>query len=85
MSLRVDGQTIFLENDCHVELAETLLQALQAAPGRSVDLSGCRHLHGAVAQVLLSFRPPLCGEPADAFLRQFVAPNFESLEHPIDE
>jgi hypothetical protein len=77
MSVRIDGDVIRLEGACHVEQAEVLLQALLAVPERTVDVAGCRHLHGAVVQVLLSFATRVSGDPADAFLRQFVAPNFQ--------
>ena len=80
MSVRVEGSVIFLEGDCHVEQAEQLLLRLHEEPTRSVDLSGCRQLHGAVAQVLLSHAPRVSGDSADPFLRQFVAPNFQPSE-----
>lgn len=81
MTVRVDGQVIFLEDDCHVDQAELLLLRLQEDPARSVDLSRCRHLHSALAQVLLSHGVRVSGEPPDTFLRQFVAPNFQSAEN----
>jgi len=80
MSVRVEGQVIFLEGQCHVEQAEQLLVQLHEDPTRSVDLSGCRHLHSALAQVLLSHAVRVSGEPADPFLRQFVAPCFQPSE-----
>lgn len=80
MSIRVEGQVIYLEDQCHVDQAEQLLQRLHEDPTRSVDLSGCRHLHSALAQVLLSHAVRVSGEPADTFLRQFVAPNFQLTE-----
>lgn len=79
MSVRVDGAVILLEGHCHVEEAEALLQRLHEDPARSVDLSGCRHLHGALAQILLSHTVVVFGESPDTFLRRFVAPNFQSL------
>lgn len=85
MSVRVEGHVVFLDGDCHVEQAEQLHQVLHASPWRTVDLSGCRHLHGAVAQVLLSLRPRVSGDPKDPFLRQLVAPNFQPPEDRVDE
>lgn len=78
MTVRLDGDVIHLEDDCHVEQAEQLLGLLQDAAGRSVDLTTCRQLHSAVVQVLLSFAPPIVGRPSDPFLRDFIAPNFHS-------
>lgn len=80
MSLRIDGPVIFLEGECHVEQAEQLLQQLHKDPARSVDLSRCRQMHSALAQVLLSHAVRVSGEPPDTFLRQFVAPNFQPLD-----
>lgn len=80
MTVRLDGDVIVLEGECHVEQAEQLLQRLQDAPASTVDLSACRHLHGAVVQVLLSFSARVSGDPANTFLRQFVAPNFQPPE-----
>lgn len=85
MSVRVEGQVIFLEDQCHVEQAEQLFLRLQEAPDRTIDLSGCRHLHSAVAQVLLSFGARVSGEPADEFLRRYVAPNFSHSEDRRDD
>jgi hypothetical protein len=75
MSVRRQDGLIHLEGDCRVEEAETLLQLLQAEPEASVDISLCRHLHGAVAQVLLVFRPKVTGLPETPYLRDLVLPN----------
>lgn len=76
MTVRLDGDVIRLEGDCHVEQAEALVQLLQEHHGRPVDLAACRHLHGAVLQVLLAFDVTLRGAPEDPFLRDQVLPNF---------
>ncbi len=76
MTVRLDGEVIHLEGDCHVEQAEQLLLHLEAGPTRTVHFGLCRHLHGAVAQVLLVYKPRVTGRPADPFLRDLVAPNF---------
>lgn len=85
MSVRVAGRVIFLEGDCHVEDAERLLLRLQEDPTRTVDLSECRQLHSALAQVLLSHAVRVSGEPSDVFLRHFVAPNFQLPKDPRDD
>ncbi len=73
MSVRLDGEVIRLEGECWVEEAETLADLLQT-PGRSVDLSRCERLHGALAQALLAFGPPISGEPQSPFLRDHLVP-----------
>ena len=74
MSVHLDGDTVVLEGVCRVEDAEPLLRWLQAEPGRIVDLSAVEHLHAAVLQVLMAFRPSLKGVPKDEFLRSVVMP-----------
>ncbi len=50
MTVRCDGTIIHLEGSCAVEEAETLAGLLEGNRALSVDLSGCRHLHGALVQ-----------------------------------
>ena len=68
-----DG-AIRLEGDCPVEEAETLLALLLADPEAMVDWRSCGSAHAAVAQVLLALGRPVLGEPADPFLRRWIAP-----------
>lgn len=77
MSVQLDGTLVRLEGDCHVEDAEALLRLVVANEGAAADLSQCRHLHGAVLQVLLAFRTPVAVGPLDPFLRDQVAANLE--------
>lgn len=77
MSVRLDGAVIRLEGECHVEDAEALAVLLDGHPDRSVDAAACRHLHGAVAQALLYYRPTVTGAPDDGFLREWVLPNLD--------
>ena len=67
MSVRVEDEAIRLSGRCLAEDAETLLVALQEAPGRTVDLQGAQRLHLAVVQVLLAARPPIQGIPEGDF------------------
>jgi hypothetical protein len=78
MSVRRDGNLIRLEGDCRVEDAETLVRLLQEDAVLTIDVSGCRSLHAAVAQVILSFGTGVTGAPADPFLLDHVLPNFTS-------
>ena len=75
MTVTLNGSMIHLDGDCRVEEAETLLQLLQSEPDRSVDVSSCVHLHGAVVQVLLELAPQIQGAPDDPFLRDMLLPN----------
>jgi hypothetical protein len=73
MTVRRDGEVIYLEGACEVAEAETLVAALEQGAG-VIDLTAAAQLHGAVVQVLLQFRPEIRGEPQAAFLRDFLIP-----------
>jgi hypothetical protein len=74
MSVSLDGEIIRLVGRCHVEDAEPLLVLLQAGHGRTVDLSGSEMLHTAIVQLILAFRPPLAGDSAEGFVKDWVLP-----------
>lgn len=77
MTVSKDGDRVALVGDCHVEEAETLFGVM--AEVREVDLTHCRHMHGAVLQVLLSCRPKIVGAPDDPFLAKWVNPTLAAL------
>ena len=72
------GGGIELVGACPSGDAEALLQLLLADPGVTVDWRECRGAHTAVVQVLLAVRPKLLGPPADACLKDWVAPAITS-------
>ncbi len=74
MSVALRSNVIFLEGQCRVEDAEPLLDFLQANPGMAVDLTKAGHLHAAVFQILLAFRPPVAGPAADPFVLRHLSP-----------
>ncbi len=61
---------------CAVEEAETLLAWLQENPKGRVNLKRCTHIHTAVLQVLLAFRPRVSPFPEDQDLAAWLAPAF---------
>jgi hypothetical protein len=68
-----DG-TIELIGICPSGDAEALLQLLLADAAATVDWGECTAAHTAVVQVLMALRPKLRGSPANAHLREWVAP-----------
>ncbi|WP_292037131.1 MULTISPECIES: hypothetical protein [unclassified Brevundimonas] len=74
MSVRLDGDRLFLEGDCGVEDAEPVAAALGAPSPPRVDLSRCRQLHSAVVQALLAYPAEFEGAPAEDFLNRFLLP-----------
>ena len=78
MSVALDGDRIRLTGPCRVEDAEALLVLLQSDRTRPVDVADAIHLHAAVVQVLLAFRPNLIGSPQDEFIAQWIMPLLRS-------
>lgn len=75
MTVRIGaGGYIELGGACPGGDAEPLLQLLLADPGATVDWRGCQGAHTAVVQVLMAVKPKLLGPPADARLKDWVAP-----------
>lgn len=74
MTVQMIEGRLLLGPVCPVDDAEGLLEQLLTHPEAPVDLSGCTHLHTAVAQVLLAARPGIEGEPASDFLKRWIAP-----------
>ncbi|MCR5874533.1 hypothetical protein LRS10_10350 [Phenylobacterium sp. J426] len=73
MTVRREGDVVWLEGACRVEEAETVVGLLGAGM-RTVDLSRCQALHAAVAQVLLAFRPALRGGAGGSLPARAPAP-----------
>jgi hypothetical protein len=73
MTIRYLKKHAALEGHVTVDDAQGLAEwlARQAAP--AVHLGKCEHLHGAVLQVLLAFRPKLAAAPADPWLASVLA------------
>ena len=73
MTIIVTAQQIVLRDRCGVEEAEVLLAAIMEAPGRPVAIEADR-VHTALWQVLIAFKPPIAGQPDDAFVMRYVMP-----------
>jgi hypothetical protein len=75
MSVRVsEAGAIQLYGRCGVEDAEALQRHLLAAPGATVEWSGCERLHASVLQILLVGGPRVQGTPTAEFLKKHIAP-----------
>lgn len=84
MGIRFEEETAYLEGVVAVEEAESLLEWIQAHPGRPVTWSDCDHLHTAVLQVLLALEPEVRGQPRNAFLARWVAPHLPGCRLATD-
>lgn len=56
------------EGQCAVEEADALSAWASDHPKAQVDLAKLEHLHAALLQVLLVFRPTVIAPPSDPFL-----------------
>lgn len=74
MPVVIDGACARIEGTARVEEAEALVAFLEGGAGRTLDLGPCRHLHSAVLQVLIAYRPPLAALPEDQPLRAVLEP-----------
>lgn len=75
MTVRISaGGCIELVGTCPSADADPLLQLLLSDPEATVDWRNCQDAHTAVIQVLMAVKPKLLGPPADARLRDWVAP-----------
>ncbi|MDO9711601.1 hypothetical protein [Paracraurococcus lichenis] len=70
MPMRFTGRLAILEGTCAAEEAEPLAAWLRETTSPGLDLSGCDHMHTAVLQALLAFRPRIAAAPADPFWAQ---------------
>lgn len=74
MSVRLDGNVIYLEGLCRIEEVEALFDLLQQGQGRKVDISRCLSLHTALVQILLAIRPVISGDSTDSFICNRLVP-----------
>lgn len=81
MVVKEDGGVIRLEGNCTIEEAEDLHRWLGEQPGAQVDLRPCTHLHAALLQLLLVWRPRVM-LPEDARLRGVLAPALTAGSKP---
>ena len=68
MPILYEDRTARFDGICTVEEALDFAEFLRAPAPAQVDLSTCQHLHSALLQCLLAFRPVLKAPPADSFL-----------------
>ncbi|GAB7127727.1 hypothetical protein JCM19000A_22340 [Silvimonas sp. JCM 19000] len=68
MSVQVQDGRITLSGICPVGDAQPLLNALLEHPAAPLDLSGCRHLHAALWQIVLCAGARVGGAPTDPFV-----------------
>lgn len=74
MPILIEGEIARISAVASVEEAETLVAFLEGGVGRRVDLAAATHLHAAVLQTVMAYRPPAAALPADPALRALIGP-----------
>lgn len=74
MPVVIDGAVARIEDTARVEEAEALVSFLESNSAHQIDLGACRHMHAAVLQVLLAYRPAYVALPPDPVLRDVLVP-----------
>lgn len=72
MSIRPEGDILYLEGQCRIEDAEPLSVHLQSGAAQ-VDASACELMHGGVLQALIALNAKVVGTPADQTLSAWLA------------
>lgn len=72
MTVRLEGNVVYLAGRCRVEDAEPLLRHLSGPEQPIVDISKAEHLHTAVLQVLLASRPRIDGGDPHSFAGRWI-------------
>lgn len=73
MTIRYLEEHAALEGVVTVDDAQGLAEWLAQREAPAVHLGDCEHVHAAVLQVLLAFRPKLAGLPGDPWLASVLA------------
>jgi len=74
MPLVIDGSLARIDGAARVDEAETLVSFLETTTSPVVDLGPAGHLHTAVLQVLMAYRPAISALPEDPVLLALLRP-----------
>jgi hypothetical protein len=74
MPLEFREDTVCLTQTCGAEDALALADWLSQTVLPKADLGECTHLHAALLQTLLAYKPAVSVEPVDSFLARWILP-----------
>lgn len=80
MTIAAEREIVYASGHCLAEDAEALLKLLVAG-AKTVDLTNCDYLHGAIVQLLMAAKPVIVGEPS-GFVREWLIPLIRELDSP---
>jgi hypothetical protein len=74
MALRLEGNEIWLIDVCGAEEALEFVDLLLKAERPTINLSRCTHLHAALLQTVIAFKPAVSAQPTAPFLQKWISP-----------
>jgi hypothetical protein len=74
MALRLEGSEVWLIDVCGAEEALEFVDLLLKAERPTINLSRCTHLHAALLQTVIAFKPAVSAQPTEPFLQKWISP-----------
>ncbi len=72
MAITYKGDTAFFDNTCSVEEAEEFVEWLKSTKVPKIDLDKMEHMHTALFQAILFFRPKIIKYPKEQFWQEIL-------------
>jgi hypothetical protein len=82
MPLEFRRSEVCLSGSCTAEEALDLAEWLAKRKRPKANLAECTHMHSALLQTLLAYKPQISAPPADAFLATWVMPALDATFPP---
>jgi hypothetical protein len=83
MPLEFRADTVCFTQTCGAEDALELADWLLRTELPKADLGKCTHLHAALLQTLLAFKPTVSVGPEDPFLARWILPELAIGREPV--
>jgi hypothetical protein len=74
MALQFRRNEVVFSESCGADEALELAEWLAKQKRPKAHLAACAHLHAALLQTLLAYKPSISAAPTDPFLRRWVLP-----------
>ena len=74
MPIQYQEDCVVLQGTCGIRELEDLQAFFQLHENPVVSFEGCQHLHTALLQLLLTYRPQIRGNAESAFIARWIVP-----------
>jgi hypothetical protein len=74
VALEHERNEILFVDVCGAEEALPLVDLLSTIERPTINISRCTHMHAAVLQTLVAYKPSLSAGPTDTFLQRWILP-----------